>query len=54
MEKNKFFILVNEAKGLCHVNIEPPEWEEDDMTIEFLEGPLKGSTVAISNYQIRS
>jgi hypothetical protein len=53
MEEEDFYKIVNIAKGLCHVKIDPPEFEGDDMEIEFLEGPLEGMYAKVNNFNLK-
>ena len=47
MEEKEFYDLVKEVEGLYHVEVTPPNYEDDYMTIRFLDGPLKMADIRV-------
>ena len=53
MNNEEFYNITNKAEGIAHVIICPPGYVQDDMEIEFLDGPLKGFRATVSSYNIK-
>jgi len=52
MRKEDFYDITNKAEDIYHIKIEPPDFLDDDMEIQILDGPLKGLTVTVDCWQI--